>query len=81
MIKIDFYSFIKEYMWFGFSYNERADCILTTDRRIGKTNWVYSQWWTLRLWPVRLNGKILPDWYIAIFDYCGYIDKNDDGIE
>ena len=60
-------------MWFGFSYSEYNEFNLQlTAVRVGKSDWVYSNWWTLRLWPVRLDGKILPEWYTNIWLKCGY---------
>ena len=76
MISIDFTKYIRDRVWFGVSYNEFTGAdILVTAVRIGTTNWVYSNWWTLRLWPVRLDGNILPEWYTDIFVYFGYMDK------
>ena len=76
MIKIDWQAFVRRYSWFGVSYNEFTGAdILVTSVRIGNSNWVYSNWWTLRLWPIRVDGTILPTWYTNIFVYFGYMDK------
>lgn len=68
-------------MWFGFYWRELTVFGDTTAIRLGKTNWFYSKWWTLRCWPCLKDGDVLPDWYMAIFDYFGYAKDSEEGIE
>ena len=79
MIKIDFKKYVRDRCWFGLSYEPNV-VIAVTGRKVGM-NWFYSDWWTLRLWPVRLNGQTVPEWYMAIFNYFGYAKDYEAGIE
>ena len=73
MIRVDIKQYIRDHMWFGYYYDPRlpGPAIRVNSKRISD-NWAYSQWWTLRLWPCLREGKVVPKWWMAIFDYFGY---------
>jgi hypothetical protein len=79
MIKVDFSEYIKDRMWFGFYY--RITPFDPTAVRLGETNWFYSNWWTLRLWPKLEPKATVPSWWMAIFDYFGYAKDYEEGVE
>lgn len=79
MIKIDWQLFFKNYMVFGVYYIGSPG-IFPTSQPIGKTGYYYTKWWTLRCWPILREDKVVPDWYMAIWDFFGYAkdDKDND---
>lgn len=67
-------------MWFGIYYVGHHG-LTSTCREFGKSGYYYSKWWTLRCWPVLKEGKTVPTWYMAIWDYFGYAKDYEEGID
>lgn len=81
MIKLDYKKYFQDYMWFGIHYSNDGYVSTITSGRIGKSNFWYSRWWTLRLWPCLQDDQTLPNWYMAIWDYFGYAKEYEEGVE
>lgn len=71
MVTIDFKRYIRDRMWFGVYYDGGFG-IRVNSATLGKSKWRYTDWWTLRLWPCLLDGNVVPNWWMAIFNYFGY---------